>query len=260
MFMKKIATLLFSLLIVCCNQQKSVPSMTGAYLMTKQTINNGNSDSSVSREQLKIFTDRYVMFASNTATDSSAVYGIGTYKTEAGKVIEYIFYTSGSQDKKDTFTLKIDTTENGYKQVIDRIAMSGKTYKLTEEYKKVGTPVSTPLNGAWKQVKNIYINTKGDSSVNNNPVEFKVYQSGYFIWAITAKDAAKNNISYFGYGNFTMHGNDTSVETVRNSSLITGLVGKTYAVGIEFPDADTYKQTITFANGDKSVEIYQRLK
>jgi len=234
--------------------------MAGAYLMTNQTINNGTTDSTVSRKQLKIFTDKYVMFASNTRFDSTAVYGIGTYKTEPGKVIEYMFYTSGSGDKKDTFQLKVDTTATGYKQTIDRITMSGKTYQLKEEYNKVGAPVSTPLNGAWKQVKNIYIHAKGDSSVNVSPVEFKVYQNGYFIWAITTKDAAGSNVSYFGYGTFTMEGNNKSIETVRNSSLISGLLGRTYAVDVEFPDADTYKQTITFASGDKSVEIYQKLK
>ncbi len=57
-----------------------------------------------------------------------------------------------------------------------------------------------------------------------------------------------------------MQGNNKSVETVRNSSLISGLMGRTYAIDLEFPDADTYKQTITFANGDRSVEIYQKLK
>jgi len=174
-------------------------------------------------------------------------------------VIEDIFYSSGSGDKRDTFKLKIDTTATGYKQVIDRITSNGRTYKLTENYKKVGKPVNSPLDGAWKQVKNIYIRAKGDSSINKSPVEFKVYQDGYFIWAITAKDSTNNNVSVFGYGKFTMEGNNKSIETVKNSSFISGLVGRTYAVDIDFPD-DSYKQTITFANGDKSVEIYQRLK
>jgi len=259
--MRKIIPILLSILVLCCNQGPNyVPDIVGAYTMTSQIINNGSLDSAVSRKQMKIFTDKYVMFASNTISDSSAVYGIGTYKAEKGKIIEYIFYTSGSGDQKDTFELKIDTTVAGYKQVIDRITMSGKIYKLTEDYRKVGTAVNTPLNGAWKQIKNIYIRAKGDSSVNSNPVEFKVYQSGYFIWAISAKDSAGNNTSYFGYGNYTMQGNNKSVETVRNSSLISGLIGRTYQVDLEFPDADTYKQTITFANGDRSVEIYQKLK
>ncbi len=255
------SAILLSLLIVSCNQEPNyVPNMVGAYLMTSQIINNGTMDSAISRKQLKIFTDKYVMFASNTPRDSSAVYGIGQYKSKRGKVIEYIFYTSGSGDKRDTFELKIDTTAKGYKQVIDRITVSGKTYKLTEEYNKVGSPVSSVLDGAWKQIKNIYIRKKGDSSVNNNPIEFKIYQNGYFIWAITTKDSAKNNISFFGYGTFAMKGNNQSIETVRNSSLISGLVGRTYAIDVEFPDADSYKQTITFASGDKSVEIYQKLK
>ncbi len=259
--MRKINTIFLSLLIVCCNQQANyVPNMVGAYAMTSQIINNGNTDSVVRRKQLKIFTDKYVMFASNTISDSTAVYGIGEYKADRGKVIEYIFYTSAYGNRRDTYELKIDTTPTGYKQVIDRITMSGKVYKLTEEYEKIGRPGNSVLDGAWKQIENIYIRKKGDSSVNKTPAEFKVYKDGYFIWAITAKDSAQNNVSYFGYGTFTMQGNNKSVETVRNSSLISGLMGRTYAIDLEFPDADTYKQTITFANGDRSVEIYQKLK
>jgi len=260
--MRKIAAIFLTLLIVCCNDMPNyVPNLVGVYTMTHQVINNGNTDSVVRRKQLKIFTDKYVMFGSNTISDSTAVYGIGEYKAERGKIIEYIFYSSTFGNKRDTYELRIDTTPTGFKQVIDRIPLTvnGRPYKLTEEYNKTGSPVTSPLDGAWKQVKNIYIRKKGDSSVNSNPVEFKVYKNGYFIWAITTKDSAQNNVSYFGYGTFTMDGNNKSVETVRNSSLISGLVGRTYALDLEFPNADTYKQTITFANGDRSVEIYQKL-
>jgi len=256
--MKNIISLYLLVLVASCSQH--VPNMIGAYSMTGQILNNGGLDSAVPRKQLKIFTDKYVMFASNTLTDSSAVYGIGTYESKPGKVVEHIFYSSANEDKKDTFELKIDTTTTGFKQVINRITTNGKTYKLTEDYKKISKAATSPLDGAWTQVKNIYITAKGDSSVNKTPVEFKVYEGGYFIWAITAKDSANNNASVFGYGNFTMEGNNRSIETVRNSSFLSGLVGRTYAVDIEFPNADSYKQTITFANGDKSVEIYEKLK
>ena len=87
-----------------------------------------------------------------------------------------------------------------------------------------------------------------------------MYQSGYFIWAITVTDSAGKKTSVFGYGPFDMVGSNKIRETVANSTFISGLLGKTYEVDIEFPTADTYTQTITFANGDKSVEVYQRLK
>jgi len=259
--MRKITAIFLTLLVVCCNDEPNyVPHLVGVYSLTHQLVNNGNSDSVVHRKQLKIFTDKYVMFGSNTISDSTAVYGIGEYKADRGKITEYIFYSSAYGNRRDTYELRIDTTPTGYRQVIDRITMSGKVYKLTEDYNRVGSPVTSPLDGAWKQIKNIYIRKKGDSSVNNNPVEFKFYKNGYFLWAITAKDSAQNNVSYFGYGTFTMQGDNKSVETTRNSSLISGLVGRTYALDLEFPDADSYKQTITFANGDRSVEIYQKLK
>jgi len=47
---------------------------------------------------------------------------------------------------------------------------------------------------------------------------------------------------------------------VANSTFVTGVVGKKYEVDILFNGNDSYKQTITFANGDKSTEVYQRQK
>ena len=235
--------------------------MVGAYSMTRQTINDGTKDSVIDRKQLKIYTDQYMMYASPNVTDSFATFGIGKYKVEDGKVYEYPFYTATNGNKKDTFVLSIDKTIDGFKQVIESIPFQGKNYKLTEEYVTVGTGAKSPLDGAWKQVKNIYINKKkGDSSVNNKPLEYKTFQSGYFIWAITVKDSANQRTSVFGYGPFEMVGTNKIKETVVNSTFVTGLVGKTYEVDIEFIGTDSYKQTITFANGDKSTEVYQKLK
>jgi len=257
--MKNLTALSLLLLVLGCKTKPKI-EMIGAYQMTTQVLNDGTKDSVIQRNQLKIYTTDYMMYASPNVNDSFANLGIGKYKIENGKVYEYRFYTAEDGEKMDTFVLDIEKTYNGYKQVIDKINIGGKTYKLTEEYVSKGTDQKSPLDGTWKQVKNIYLSNKGDSSVNNNPLEYKAFQSGYFIWAITVKDSTNHRTSVFGYGPFDMLSNNKTRETVANSTFVKGLSGKTYDVDIDMSGTDSYKQTITFANGDKSTEVYQKIK
>ena len=255
------SSLAISLFLISCSQKTEEPlSMKGAYSMTRQVLNDGQKDSLLDRNQLKIFTDRYVMYASPNITDSFANFGIGQYHIADGKIIEKIVFTGTDQDKRDSSVLLINKNANGYTQVIEAINIAGRDYKLTEDYEDVGRAVTSPLDGTWKQVRNIYITSKGDSSVNDKPIEYKIYESGYFIWAITSKDSANRNVSVFGYGTFEMNSDTLSRETVMNTTFVRGLKGRTYEVAIDMEGRDRYKQTITFANGDKSVEIYERMK
>src|ERR1700730_14716136 len=231
--MKKLAVFILTILILSCNQKKgNVPMMAGAYSMMTQVLNDGTKDSVLDRKQLKIYTDNYMMYASPNLTDSFANFGIGKYEVKDGKLYEYVFYRAETGDTKDTAILTIEKTDEGYRQVIENFPIQGKKYRLTEEYKAVGTGLKSTLDGAWKQIKNIYINSKGDSSVNKNPLEYKTFQSGYFIWAITVKDSAGKKTSVFGYGPFEMEGNNKIKETVVNSTFVSGLMGKTYEVAI----------------------------
>lgn len=257
-----LSSLTISLLLLSCGEKDSEKplSMKGAYSMTRQVLNDGEKDSLLDRNQLKIFTNKYVMYASPNITDSFANFGIGQYHIADGKIIEKIVFTGTDQDQRDSSVLLINKNPNGYTQVIEAIPIEGKNYKLTEDYEDVGRAVTSPLDGTWKQVRNIYISNNGDSSVNDNPVEYKIYESGYFIWAITSKDSANRNVSVFGYGTFEMNGDSLSRETVMNSTFVRGLKGRTYEVDIDIENKDRYKQTITFANGDKSVEIYERMQ
>jgi hypothetical protein len=257
--MKNLPALSCIVLVLGCGTNPKI-EMIGAYQMTTQVLNDGTKDSVIQRKQLKIYSADYMMYASPNVSDSFANFGIGKYKIENGKVYEYRFYTAEEGEKMDTFVLNIEKTYNGYKQVIEKINIGGKTYKLTEEYVSKGTDQKSPLDGAWKQVKNIYLTSKGDSSVNNSPLEYKTFQSGYFIWAITVKDSTNRKTSVFGYGPFEMLDNNKVRETVANSTFVQGLLGKKYDVDIQWSGSDMYKQTITFANGDKSTEVYQRIK
>lgn len=195
-FMKNLQAFILILLIAGCNEKpKETLSMAGAYYMTSQAINDGTTDSVIDRKQLKIYTDRYMMFATPNLTDSFATFGIAEYKIDGDKLHEYIFYRASQGDEKDTAILSIEKSDKGYTQVIDNIDFNGKNVKLTEQYETINRPQQSPLDGAWKQIKNIFVNQKGDSSVNETPLEYKAYQSGYFIWAITTTDSANQKTS-----------------------------------------------------------------
>jgi hypothetical protein len=232
----------------------------GAYSMTKQIGNDGTKDTLLKKEQLKIYSDHFMMYASPRATDSFGEYGIATYFHDGDKIRENIFYTSTAGEVRDTAMLEITKLPNGYKQVIRYIDSSG-TFVITEEYDKVGKEPATKLDGAWKQTKDIFVDRKGDTTRNTTKTQFKIYESGYFIWANPNKDPASNNFySAYGYGTYKMLNDTTSQEININSTFYSQLVGKPVDIKIEFDGNDKYKQTIGGANGEKSVELYERLK
>jgi hypothetical protein len=260
--MKKLIPLLIILVLAFCEQSKAQSNLNiqGAYSLIKQTGNDGTKDTLMKKEQFKIYTDRYMMYASPRPTDSLAVYGIGTYNITNGKVVENVFYSTSAGDQKDTFEVNITKSPTGYTQVI-QFNDSNQKFILTEEYKSVGKKVVTPLDGAWKQMKTMYIPKSGKTITDENPKQFKIYQSGYFIWADTYQDVATNQpLSQFGYGTFQMNGRNKSKEINSNSTFVTALVGKPVDLQLEFTGKDSYTQTILYPNGDRSVEVYQRLK
>lgn len=235
-------------------------NIRGAYSMTKQVGNDGTKDTLLKKEQLKIFSDRFMMYASPRATDSFGEYGIATYRQKGDTVMEYIFYTSSAGEVRDTAKLEITSLPNGYRQVI-RYNDSASTFVLTEDYDRVGKEPSTPLDGAWRQVKDIFIDKKGDTTRNVTKTQFKIYESGYFIWANPNKDPSSNNFySAYGYGTYKMLNDKKSQETNINSTFYSQLVGKPVDIDLEFTSTDRYKQTIHGPQGEKSVEIYDRLK
>src|ERR687890_643620 len=113
------------------NRDSSDMEMKGAYSMIKQVGNDGTKDTLLKKEQLKIYSDRYMMYASPRATDSFGEYGIATYSVKGDKVKEYVFYTSTAGEVRDTALLEISKLPNGYRQVI-RYVDSNSTFILTE--------------------------------------------------------------------------------------------------------------------------------
>lgn len=235
--------------------------MKGAYAMLRQVGNDGTKDSLMHSEQFKIYTDRYMMYVHPKAGDTLAEYGIGMYEIKNGKVMEYVFYNSETGERKDTFELNIFKMGNGYKQTIVFPDEQGGRWTLIEDYINVGRNTNTPLDGAWKQTKVTYIAPNGSKRTEDRPTQFKVYESGHFIWASTSVDAAtKKRSSYYGYGSFQMDGNNKATEINTSSTFRADLIGQPVTLQLAFTGKDAYRQTITYPDGSKIVEEYKKLK
>lgn len=263
--MKKLLPFLLVFFLTNCSQQDATPklSMPGVYSLKKQTVTRSGKDSLVDKRQLKIYTDKYMMYASPSPSDSLANYGIATYTVDGKNVTEHVFYTSANGSTKDTFVLIVDKNEDGYTQVIentDDLNRRNSDSKSTEIYEKVGMGDSSALDGVWKQTTRLFINKGGDTSVDNVQTQFKIYQNGFFIWANTYEDTVSHKFpSAFGYGTFTMAGDTLATEVNINSTYAVSLISKPYDIKIDFNGKNEYKQTHLNPNGDRSVEIYQRL-
>ena len=236
-------------------KQPASLNMRGAYTMQKQTLDSGAGPGVMNVQQLKIYTDKYFMYAHRASdTDSLAVYGIGTYTVQNGKVIENGMYGSGGQDS-GRYELAISTEPEGYSQVINFPSDDpNKHYILKEDYKKNIRKMVTPLDGAWKQTKVVNIDGSGKASTDENPTQFKIFESGHYMWANTAKDKDGKNVSYYGYGTFDMPKPNQIIETATSSSFISSLVGIPVTINIRMMGKDNFAQTIPWPDGSKLIE------
>ncbi|MEO6733037.1 MAG: hypothetical protein ABIN01_17565 [Ferruginibacter sp.] len=260
--MKKLLSLLFFYCMAAHAQKdtKAPVKMEGVYAMTKQVFNNSIKDSVLPTKQLKIFNGRYVMYAAPVSpSDSMASFGMGNYRVENGKVIEYFFYRASDGAQKDTTVLAIEKLPNGYKQVIVFPPYHDTVYTLIEEYDKIDRPTVSPIDGAWRLTKSYFVRTNGDTGFNK-VTQYKMFYNGHFIWGAGFVDSASNkNKGVFGYGNFKMNGNKLT-ETNTNSSYVSQLINKPVDLDIKFVSKDEYIQTIIWPNNQKAVEFYSRMK
>src|SRR5688572_3178373 len=95
--MKNIILCFILITIVSCNNTgvKEKPNMQGAYLMTTQILNDGTKDTRYpTRKQLKIYTEDFVVYAQVNTIDSVSSFGVGSYTTDTGTVMENMIYRS----------------------------------------------------------------------------------------------------------------------------------------------------------------------
>ncbi|MEP7252285.1 MAG: hypothetical protein ABI683_07885 [Ginsengibacter sp.] len=258
--MKKIIVFfLITTLFGCSNTSKS-PDMPGTYLMVSQTVNDGTKDTKLTDlKQLKIYTDNFFMYTQVNPQDSVSTFGVGSYTTDKGKVIENVIYSSQDTTvgEPNTYNLEISKTPDGYEQFIPEIVIAGQKNKLTEEYHTVGTTDKTPLDGLWKETKSFNI-IKGDT-VPNNRTQYKSFYAGYFMFGQTVRDTTEKSHTGIGFGTFKMDSDKQITETDLNSTYAI-IAGNTFTVAIEMDGDDKYKQTINNANGSTGVEFYERMK
>lgn len=246
----------------CNTTKKEAPKMPGAYLMTSQVINDGKKDTKYTTlKQLKIYTDNMMMYTQVNPADSASSFGVGSYTSDTGTVIENVIFTSRDSiaDAKPTsFTLNITKTPDGYEQVIPQIVTDSQSYKLTEIYQTVGNATTSPLDGVWKETLSYTL--KGSDSTKNNRTQYKAFYAGYFMFGASVKDtAAGKSHTGIGFGTFKINGDNQMSETDLNSTYSI-IAGQTFNVDIKMNGADSYQQTIGYPDGSKSVEIYERVK
>lgn len=243
---------------------KVIP-MQGVYKMLSQVLTYDQMDSTISNvDQLKIYTSDFMMYANITVRsgDSLASFGIGSYTSGAEELTEHVIYSASDtsvSDQAASYKLLITKTAKGYKQIIPTISESeGRSVGLIEEYEKLSSSTKSPLDGAWKQIKAYTVNGT-DTMMNETATQYKTYYSGHFIWGNTYKDSANVNHTAIGFGTFKMTGKNKLQETVSTSSY-GSIIGQHFDIDIKMIGKDEFQQTGSFSPGNKTVELYRRLK
>ena len=254
------ATLLSCVVAACTGKKESTGTgVEGVYELKKQTIVGGGKDSTVKREQIKIYTNQEYMYASITP-DSSVGFGVGTYSLDsAGRITEHSIYTSRALDSSLTYKLLIETKGDKYSQTIpDYTTVQGVRYALKEDYKKLKPASASRLDGLWK-MERTYTIRRGDT-IESRVKQYKMYWMGHFIFIHRfPQDSLETRYKNgFGTGVFTLK-NDTLREEEQKSNYAL-LRGHKFAIKISLNGDDEYTQVINSATNGQSVEIYRRFK
>jgi hypothetical protein len=259
--MKKILILaaLLSCIIGGCKKTKKV-SQAGVYKLEKQMASGGGKDTVYSRTQIKIYTDKYFMYA-GMAPDSSVGFGTGSYNLDTGnRIIERNIYSSGYLDSSKNFNLIITSADTGYTQIIpDLVVLKGVKYKLIEKYSKLPSSDTSILDGLWKLDKTYWV--KGRDTLRQNETQFKIFWGGHFMFIhrYPLDKAATKFKNGFGYGTFSFKHDTLSEEDEMSSHAV--LLDRTFAIKITLKGNDEYSQVINDRKANvQTTEIYKRVK
>ena len=249
------------LVIAGCNTSDKKVSMPGAYKMLSQNIKYDKVDTTYkTTQQMKIYTEDYMMYTNVNSLDTISSFGISTYTVDKDTVTENVIYSASdttATENPGKYKLIIDKSSNGYKQIIPDILTQGRHVKLTEEYESAGTHDTSLLDGAWKLTASYYI--KGKDTVKNKVTQFKTYYAGIIVWGNTSADSLGKKHTGTGFGKFIMNGNNKVKESMIASTFYT-VRGHDFDIDIELNGKDGFTQTINNTDGSKSVEVYERLK
>jgi hypothetical protein len=260
--MKKIIFLSLAVAAVAvgCKQETKTTSLVGVHKLDKQVIADGKTEnvktSANGDVQYKIYTPEGYFYIA-MSKDSVVNFGTGSYVLGDKVITESNIFNSISLDTASSVKLDITTGEKGYTQVIPEITVSGTKYKFTEDYTTVATTGTSALDGIWHQTKTIVVKGKDTTDASYN--EYKVYNSGHFMWATKYTDTAtKKDVKLVGHGTFTVNNNDL-IEQLDMSSR-SGITGK-YNIKLKFNGADEYTQeTADTVAKTVNFKTYKRVK
>ena len=251
------------LTVFSCNisSLKEHGRMQGAYNMLSESFKGISLDTTyTNRTQFKIYADDYMMYLRINKATSVSAFGIGTYNFDSGKLKENIFYsTAGEMEIPGSATDSANITSNdkGYELVMPNIMSDKGLLSVTEEYESVGKPITSPLDGAWKNTAHYAV--KGNDTTRLNDKLYKIFYAGHWAIGLFSIDSLQKRNTYIVYGAFEMQGSNKIKETVI-AATAEALREQTFEGDIEMKGTDEFKQTISIPNGVKYVEVYQRLK
>jgi hypothetical protein len=259
----KIAIASLMILLASCSgsETKEPVKMTGAYKMVSSQVKSATTDTTYTNgEQMKIFTDDFMMYAYINSPDSVSSFGIGSYTASGDTITENVLFNANdsmSNNNPGSFTLMISKTEKGYSQAILGMKNNaGEAFDLTETYESAGSTAASPIDGTWKLVKRMSI--KGTDTVSNSATQYKTYGSGHVIWGHHGTDSLNKGYTGLGFGTFTLNG--TKMKESMQASTYHDVRGKDFDIEIEMMGTDGFKQTMVNADGSRNIEIYERLK
>jgi hypothetical protein len=254
--MQRLLLLTFVILLACSSDQLD---MTGSYMMTSRSVAGGGAlDTMIYDSQMKIYTGGHVIFA-QFGPDSTATWAVRKVLPIDGGVRESNVYGAMGVTElpgPHIYTLEVETTADGFKQVITDLEYRGQMMGLTEEYERVDSGMPTPYDGAWELTDAFIVN--GADTTHLDITQYKFYHSGNFVFGHSLRDSLKNSAAGFGYGTFSMSNDSTLTENVSASSY-SQIVGKSFNIKVKLDGQDKLFQIVDELEGAKSVETYKRL-
>ena len=110
--------------VFACSKEKVDINVEGNYTLSSQEFYLGDSlasDLAVAK-QIKIFTNQHWMFIGFRG-DSTVAFSAGTYSINEDMLTEQTL-TSNPDSAGSDFMLRIEMTDNGYRQIIDEMVLA----------------------------------------------------------------------------------------------------------------------------------------
>jgi hypothetical protein len=249
----------FIVLLSSCNTKQAGSSMSGIYRIESSSRKNSKTDTLIATQnQFKLYTDDYYAYV-NLNENTSSNFGIGFYKADGNDLTENNLFSTGVLDSPAAYRLKIERSEQGYRQVIDNITIDGLPTRLIEEYISIPAAGKSPLDGTWKLTS--FCKISPADTLCESRIQYKIFHKGFFMFmqGIKSGSGAKDYKNNFGFGHFSFANNKLS-ETNLFSTFST-MVDQQVNVTIQFSGEDEFTQTIASdLEGVTVIERYVRLK